>query len=80
MDEHEIDIIAENIVPMPEPTPEQRAEEEAERKAQEKAIYGPMRRAAEQRKQSAVITAEHDDLLADLLYELTMTQLGEEVI
>lgn len=79
MDENEI---MEPMVPdpIPDPSPEQQAEEEAERKAQEEATFGPMRRAAEQRKQSAAITAEHDDLLADVLYELTMTQLGEEVI
>lgn len=80
MDEHEIDAIMENIDPMPEPTPEQEAEEEAERKAREEALYGPARKAAEQRNESAAIVAEHDDLLADVLYELTMQQFGEGVI
>ncbi len=74
MDENEIMEPA-----MPEPTPEQIAEEEAARKAQEEATYGPMREAAKQRRDSAEIVAEHDDLLADMLYEITMGQFGEEV-
>ena len=64
---------------MPEPTPEQLAEEEAAREAQDEATYGPMRRAAKQRRDSAAVIAEHDDLLADMLYEITMGQFGEEV-
>lgn len=73
MDENQI------MEPVIEPTPEQLAEIEAERQAQDDATYGPMRRAAEQRRQSAAIIAEHDELLADMLYEITMGQLGEEV-
>ncbi len=80
MDENEINTIMENIDPMPSPRPEQWAEEEAERKAREEAVLGPARRAAQQRAESAAIIAEHDDLLADVLYEITMTQFGEEVI
>lgn len=64
---------------MPEPTPEQLAEMEAERQAQDEAIFGPVRRAAEQRRNSAAVIAEHDELLADMLYEITMGQFGEEV-
>ncbi len=64
---------------MPDPTPEQLAEMEAERQAQDEAIFGPVRRAAEQRRNNAAVIAEHDELLADMLYELTMGQLGEEV-
>ena len=64
---------------MPEPTPEQLAEMEAERQAQDEAIFGPARRAAQQRRTSAEVIAEHDELLADMLYELTMGQFGEEV-
>lgn len=73
MDENQI------MEPVIEPTPEQLAEMEAERQAQDDATYGPMRRAAEQRRQSVAIIAEHDELLADMLYEITMGQLGEEV-
>lgn len=64
---------------MPEPTPEELAEMEAERQRQDEATFGPMRRAAQQRRNSAAVIAEHDELLADMLYELTMGQLGEEV-
>lgn len=74
MDENEI------MEPMmPEPTPEQLAEMEAERQKQDEAIYGPMREAADQRRNSAAVIAEHDELLADMLYEITMGQFGEEV-
>lgn len=76
MDENQ----TETMEPMtPEPTPEQLAEMEAERQAQDEATYGPMREAAQQRRNSAEVIAEHDELLADMLYELTMGQFGEEV-
>lgn len=65
--------------PVPELTPEQIAEMEAEQQAQEEARLGAARRAAQQRKESAAIIAEHDELLADMLYEMTMNQFGEEV-
>ncbi len=64
--------------PMPEPTPEQREEWEAERKAHEEKTMGPYREAAKQRNQSAAIIAEHDELLADMLYEMTMNEIGGE--
>lgn len=35
----------------------------------------PFRAASEQREQSAEIVAEHDTLLADVLYELTMQEI-----
>jgi len=76
MDENQTEIME----PMtPEPTPEQLAEMEAARQAQDDETYGPMRRAAEQRHRSAAVIAEHDELLADMLYEITMGQFGEEV-
>lgn len=59
------------------PAPEQLAEMEAAREAQEEANLGAMRRAAKLRRQSAAIIAEHDELLADILYEMTMNELGE---
>lgn len=76
MDENQTEIME----PMtPELTPEQLAEMEAARQAQDEATYGPMREAAEQRRNSAAVIAEHDELLADMLYEITMGQFGEEV-
>lgn len=76
MDENQTEITE----PMtPEPTPEQLAEMEAERQKQDDETLGPMRRAANQRRNSAAVIAEHDELLADMLYEITMGQFGEEV-
>lgn len=74
MDENEIMELM-----MPEPTSEQLAEMEAARRAQDDETFGPMREAAEQRRNSAAVIAEHDELLADMLYEITMGQFGEEV-
>lgn len=69
--------------PMMEPamelTPEQRERDEAERKAHEAALFDPYRNAQHQRKTSAEIVAEHDDMLAEMLFEITMNQFGEEV-
>lgn len=76
MDENQTEIMEPM---MPEPTPEQLAEMEAERQAQDEATFGPMRRAAKQRQTSAAVIAEHDELLADMLYEITMGQFGGEV-
>ncbi len=75
MDENQNEIME----PMPEPTPEQLAEEEAERQARDEATFGPMREAAKQRQSSAAVIAEHDEMLADMLYEITLGQFGEEV-
>lgn len=36
----------------------------------------PFRKAKQQREQSAAIIAEHDNLLADMLFELTLTEMG----
>lgn len=66
-------------MPTPELTPEQLAEIEDAQREQDEATYGAARDAAQQRRQSAAIIAEHDDLLADMLYEITMNQFGEEV-
>lgn len=66
-------------MPTPELTPEQLAEIEDAQREQDEATYGAARAAAQQRRQSAAIIAEHDDLLADMLYEITMGQFGEEV-
>lgn len=52
---------------------------EEERKAAEEAKIAPYREAAQKRNTSAEIIAEHDDLLADILFEITMNDLGEEV-
>ena len=61
-------------------TPEQIEQEEAEREARENEIYGPYREAAQKRNNSADIVAEHDDMIAEMLYEVTMLAFGEEVL
>lgn len=66
-------------MPVEELTPEQLAEMEEAQRAEDEMTYGAVRNAAKQRKQSAAIIAEHDELLADMLYEITMNQFGEEV-
>lgn len=53
------------------PTPEEEAEQEAERQRIREAMIGPYRALAEAVK-------EHDDLMAETLYELTMLEIGEE--
>lgn len=39
-------------------------------------ITEPYRKAKQQRQQSADIIAEHDAMLADMLFELTLTEMG----
>jgi hypothetical protein len=48
---------------------------EKERKQAWEDKIAPCRKAAEQRKNNAAIVAEHDDMLADMLYELTMNEM-----
>ena len=61
------------------PTPEEQEEEERRREPEHEAMLKPFRDAARQRRESAEIVAEHDDLLADMLYEITMNEFGEGV-
>ena len=58
--------------PEPWPTPEQEEEWERERKAAWEAQIAPFRALKEQ-------IAEHDDLMADALYEITLLEMGMEV-
>ena len=37
-------------------------------------------KAAQKRNNSAEIVAEHDDMIAEMLYEVTMLAFGEEVL
>lgn len=59
----------------PAPTPEEIAQWEAERRAREDAELEPYRKAAQQRRETAEIAAEHDDLIAELLFSETMREL-----
>ena len=51
---------------------------ERKRREAEEAELAGARAAAEQRKESAAIIAEHDELLADMLFEMTMNEMSEE--
>lgn len=52
---------------------------EQQRKAEAAAKIAPCMAAREQRQESADIVAEHDSLISDILYEITMNEFGEEV-
>lgn len=67
-----------------EPIPTRMTDEEIEgleqqRKAEADAKIAPCIAAREQRQESADIVAEHDSLISDILYEITMNEFGEEV-
>lgn len=60
---------------MPEMTDEEIAALDKQRAAEEEAKLAPCKKAAQQRKNNAAVIAEHDELLADVLYEITVGQL-----
>jgi len=66
------EVVVVNEEPEPGPTPEEEAEWERERLAAWNALIQPYRDLKAQ-------INEHDDLMADALYELTMLELGMEV-
>lgn len=68
------------MLEVPEITEEEIAAMEAEREAMYEAKLAPCREAAQKRNSSAEIIAEHDDMLAEMLYEVTMLAFGEEVL
>lgn len=47
---------------------------EAERKAAREAELAPAKKAADMRKENAKVIAEHDDMLAELLFEITVNE------
>lgn len=51
---------------------------ERKRKEEEEAKIAPYKAVSDQRKESAEIIAEHDELLADMLFEMTMNEIEEE--
>ena len=59
----------------PQPSPEDIARWEAEAEAERAAELAPYKRAAEQRKRNSALVAEHDNDLADILFEITMSEL-----
>lgn len=52
---------------------------EQQRKAAEAAKVAPCIAARAQRQENTDIVAEHDSLISDILYEITMNEFGEEV-
>ncbi len=66
------EVVVVNEEPEPGPTPEEEAEWERERLAAWNALIQPYRDLKAQ-------INEHDDLMADALYEITMLELGMEV-
>lgn len=61
----------------PQPTDEDLRRWEREREERREAYLAPFRAATAQRKESARLTAEHDNDLAELLFEITMMKLEE---
>lgn len=60
-----------------EMTAEEIAALEAERKAAEEELLKPAKEAAKKRNETADIVAEHDDLMAEMLYEMSLKEVGE---
>ena len=62
---------------VPEMTAEEIAALEAERKAAEEELLRPAKEAAQKRNDTADIVAEHDDLMAEMLYEMSLKDVEE---
>lgn len=61
-----------------EPSPEEIQIWDEERKKNREAELAAAKAAAEMRKSTAKIIAEHDDILAEVLFELTLKDIEEE--
>jgi hypothetical protein len=59
----------------PGPTPEDIERWERERAEREAAEIAPAQRVKEQRNQNTDVIAEHDNLLADILFEITVNEI-----
>lgn len=59
------------------PHPEDDTDWDKKRREEEEKRLAPYKAAAAQRKENAAVIAEHDQLLADMLFEMTMNELGE---
>lgn len=78
MDENEVMTTEELTEEMPDVPDYDPEEWERKRKEEEEAKVAPYQEAAAQRRESAAIIAEHDELLADMLFEMTMNEMSEE--
>lgn len=78
MDENEVmttEELTEDMPPAPDFDPD---EWDRKRKEEEEAKLAPYKTAAAQRQESADIIVEHDELLADILFEMTMNEFGPD--
>ena len=57
-------------------TDEEIAALEEERRQEEEARLAPYGQAAQERKESAAVIAEHDELMAEMLFDLAMMKIG----
>ena len=81
MDEKDI-ITPEATEGLPDPpgmSDDEAEEMERQRIAAHEAELAPYKAASKQRKESAQVTAEHDDILAELMFEVTMQEMGTDV-
>ena len=76
MDENEV-MMEEDIMDIPDDPDYDPDEWERKRKEEEEKRLKPYKEAAAQRKESTAIIAEHDELIADMLYEIIINELGE---
>lgn len=72
------DEVTVDVAEMPDAPDFDPDEWERKRREAEEAELARARAAAKQRKESAAIIAEHDELLADMLFEMTMNEMSEE--
>lgn len=77
MDENEV-MTTEELTEMPDPPDYDPEEWERKRKEEWEAMLAPYKVAAKMRNDSAEIIAEHDELLADMLFEITMNEFEDE--
>lgn len=68
----------ENQPALPELTDEQISALEEQRTQAETERLAPFVAAKQQRQENAAIVAEHDEAIADILYEITLNDLGLE--
>ena len=73
MNDHEL--TQEPMQDMPGPSEDDLARWEAEAEEYRKTQIAPFAAAAQQRKQNAAIIADHDNALAEMLFEMTMKDL-----
>lgn len=77
MDENEV-MTTEELTVFPDDPDYDPEEWERKRKEEEEAKLAPYKEAAKMRRESAEIITEHDELIADILFEMTMNEFDDE--